>query len=73
MLIYKINNTGVWPSGYLIALYYGWLNPDQIYSATPASSRPSPGAGVSPLDPIGSDGSHEDGTTTLSLWLVFVM
>jgi hypothetical protein len=63
-----INNTGVWPSGCLIAPYYARLNPEQIYSA---SSRPaSPAAGVSTLDPIGgpanSDGPQEDGAAALS-------
>jgi hypothetical protein len=27
-----INNTGVWPSGFLIAPYYGKLTPDQIFT-----------------------------------------
>jgi hypothetical protein len=67
------NNTGVYPNGCLIAPYYGRLNPDQIYSAISASSRPSsPGAGVSTLEPKGcsaysnSDGHQEDGSATLS-------
>jgi hypothetical protein len=58
-----INNTGVWPSGYLIAPYYGRLNPDQIYSAMSASSHPSSsGAGVSNSN---SDGPQEDGAAAL--------
>jgi hypothetical protein len=66
-----INNTGVWPSGCLIAPYYRRLDPDQIYSAMSAlSCHSSPGSGVSTLDPIGgsanSDEPQEDGTTTLS-------
>jgi hypothetical protein len=62
-----INNTGVWPSGYLIAPFFGRLNLDQIYSALSSSSRPSsPGAGVSSLDPKGgSDGPKEDGATAV--------
>jgi hypothetical protein len=68
-----INNTSVWPSGCLIALYYGRLHPDRIYSAISASScPPSPGAGVSTLEPKGclansnSDGPQEDGAAALS-------
>jgi hypothetical protein len=75
--LHLINNTGVWPSGCLIAPYYGRLNPDQIYSTMSASSRPSsPGTGVSTLDLIGgsanSDGPQEDGSAALSSWLIFV-
>jgi hypothetical protein len=29
-----INNTGVWPTGYLIAPSYGKLTPDQVYSSS---------------------------------------
>jgi hypothetical protein len=66
-----INNTGVWPSGCLIAPYYGRRDQDHIYSAMSASSHPSsPGAGVSTLDPIGgsenSDGCQEDGAAARS-------
>jgi hypothetical protein len=38
------NNTGVWPNGCLIAIFYGRLNPDQIYTCekTATSRPPSP-------------------------------
>jgi hypothetical protein len=51
-----INNTGVWPSGCLIAAYYGRLNHDQIYSSpTLDSTRPtSPPAGASPVNDTGT-------------------
>jgi hypothetical protein len=29
-----INNTGVWPAGCLLALLYGNLTPDQMYSSS---------------------------------------
>jgi hypothetical protein len=38
-----INNTGVWPTGCLIAPFYGRLTPDQVYSpSTPVIGDPSP-------------------------------
>jgi hypothetical protein len=42
-----INNTDVWPNGCLIAPYYGWLNPDQIYTVpmSAVSRPPTPGTG----------------------------
>jgi hypothetical protein len=63
-----INNTGVWPKGFLITPYYGRLNSDKIYSfETPATSRhPTPGVGrlypptLSPRNPIG-DSINTDG------------
>jgi hypothetical protein len=64
-----INNTGVWPSGCLIAPYYGRLSPDQIYSSpTFDSSRPpSPPAGALPVnDTVTSYDSKEDGAAALS-------
>jgi hypothetical protein len=64
-----MNNTGVWPSGCLIAPYYGRLSPDQIYfSPTLDSSRPpSPPAGASPVnDIVTSYDSKEDGAAALS-------
>jgi hypothetical protein len=42
-----INNTGVWPSGCLIALYYGKLTPDQVFTpCTPEAGDPA--AGINP-------------------------
>jgi hypothetical protein len=56
-----INNTGVWPSGCLIAPFYGRLSADQIYSVVNSDlPRPfSPSAGIdAPCDPpAGSDSS----------------
>jgi hypothetical protein len=47
-----INNTGVWPSGCLIAPYYGRLSPDHTYSypTLDSSHPPSPPAGASPVN-----------------------
>jgi hypothetical protein len=28
------NNTGVWPTGFLIAPFYGKLTPDQVFSSS---------------------------------------
>jgi hypothetical protein len=64
-----INNTGVWPSGCLIAPYYGRISPDQIYSSlTLDSSRPSsPPAGPSPVnETVTSYDPKEDGAAALS-------
>ncbi|KDR12838.1 hypothetical protein L798_13261 [Zootermopsis nevadensis] len=71
-----VNNIGVWPSGCLIAPYFGRLTPEQIYSPPTLSSRPSsPGAevsalGVAPSDQLGanaiSEEPPEDGATSLS-------
>jgi hypothetical protein len=75
-----INTTGVWPSGCLIAPYYGRLSPDQIYSVeTPATFRPPmPGAGSlrlltpppSPGDPIGESVNTDGGQERALLHLV---
>jgi hypothetical protein len=59
-----INNTGVWPSGCLIAPYYDKLTPDQMF--TP--STPEAGAPVSSIntavDPAGNDGANGDISTS---------
>jgi hypothetical protein len=64
-----MNNMGVWPSGCLIAPYYGQLSPDQIYfSPILDSSRPpSFPAGTSPVnDTVTSYDPKEDGAAALS-------
>jgi hypothetical protein len=59
-----INNTGVWPSGCLIAPYYGKLMSDQMF--TP--SKPEAGAPVAyintAVDPAGNDGANGGSSTS---------
>jgi hypothetical protein len=64
-----INNTGVWPSGCLIAPYYGRLNNDQIYSSPTLDStrRPSPPAGALPANnTVTSYDPKEEGAAAIS-------
>jgi hypothetical protein len=49
-----INNTGVWPSGCLIAPFYGKLTPDQIF--TPSTPEPA-------SNPAGNDGADGGSST----------
>jgi hypothetical protein len=50
-----INNTGVWPSGYLFVPYYGKLTPDKIFtSSTPEAGAPA-AAINSAANPAGKD------------------
>jgi hypothetical protein len=53
-----INDTGIWPSGCLIAPYYGKLMPDQIFtSVTPdAGVHPAPSSSA---DPVSNDTAAE--------------
>jgi hypothetical protein len=53
-----INNTGVWPFGCLIALYYGKLTTDQVFiPCTPEVGDPA--AGINPAaDSAGNDGAN---------------
>jgi hypothetical protein len=68
-----INDANLWPTGCLIAPYYGRLNPDQIYSAeNPTASRPpSPTTGVPTPNPdresvsINTDGAPVEGIGAL--------
>jgi hypothetical protein len=54
-----INDAGVWPSGCLIAPYYGKLTPDQIFSP----STPEAG-GSSAVNPAGNDGANGGNSTS---------
>jgi hypothetical protein len=52
-----INNTGVWPSGCIIAPYYGKLTPDQVFTpCTPEAGAPA-AAIKSAANPAGNDGA----------------
>jgi hypothetical protein len=60
-----INSTGVWPSGCLIAPYYGKLTPDQVFTpCTPelGASAPAIKSAQIPADNDGTDGGSS--TTT---------
>jgi hypothetical protein len=64
------NNTDVWPTGCLIASYYGRLNPDQIYIAeNSAMSRPTSPTGAPPLDRV--KGSIHQGFYTVAQHVIF--
>jgi hypothetical protein len=53
-----INDTAVWPSGCLIAPYFGKLMPDQIFNlGTPDVGAPT-ATGNSAVDPAGNDGAN---------------
>jgi hypothetical protein len=53
-----INNIGVWPSGCLIAPYYGKLTPDQILTPS-APEAGAPAAAInSAAKPAGNDGAN---------------
>jgi hypothetical protein len=53
-----INNIGVWPSGCLIAPYYGKLTSDQIFTlSTPEAGAPA-AAINSAANPAGNDGAN---------------
>jgi hypothetical protein len=59
-----INNIGVWPSGCLIAPYYGKLTPDQMFTpSTPEAG--APGAAInSAANPAGNDGANGGSLTS---------
>jgi hypothetical protein len=58
-----LNNPGVWPSGCLIAPYYGKLTPDQVFTPCTPEAR-APAAGIkSAADPAGNDGANGGSST----------
>jgi hypothetical protein len=59
-----INITGAWPSGCLIAPYYGKLTPDQIFTpSTPEAGAPA-AAINSAANPAGNDGANGCSSTS---------
>jgi hypothetical protein len=53
-----INNTGIWPTGCLIAQYYDKHTSDQIFTpSTPDTEAPS-ATSNSAVDPVGNDGAN---------------
>jgi hypothetical protein len=59
-----INNTAVWPSGCLIAPYYGMLTPDQIFTPGTPDAGALPANGNSAVDPAGNDGVNGGSSTS---------
>jgi hypothetical protein len=60
-----INNIDVWPSGCLIAPYYGKLTPDQIFTpSTPEVGAPA-AATKCVTNPAGNDGANGDSSTPI--------
>jgi hypothetical protein len=55
---YLINNIGVWPSGCLIAPYYGKLTPDQIFTPSTPEAGAHAAAINSAANPAGIDGAN---------------
>jgi hypothetical protein len=54
-----LNNTAFWPTGCLIAPFYGKLTPDQVYSSsTPVSGERAPPVASDSVKPKGDDGAH---------------
>jgi hypothetical protein len=53
-----INDSGVWPTGCLIAPYYGRLMPDQVFTPVTPDARVPP-ASNSLTNPVGNDAAVE--------------
>jgi hypothetical protein len=58
-----INNTGVWPSGCLLAPYYGKLTPDQIFTPSTPGAR-APAATINSAANLAANGGANRGSLT---------
>jgi hypothetical protein len=59
-----INNTGVWPSGCIIAPYYGTIRPDRIFiHSTPEKGAPA-AASNSAANPAGDNRANRGSSTS---------